>query len=138
VPDEPYSIFLTIWSQVASDRVYPASAVNCRGWAKFVNETGNDRTLSIWLMYRLSADGDPTGLADDGYGPANATRVSDVVEGVIPFGGEKLIQAHASFTATAYGYVDLYVQIDTYSGEDVRAEENHYGISGTGVYSRFT
>ena len=137
VPDEPYTNILTVWSQVASATVYHVSVINCRGWAKFVNETGSDRTLRIWLMHRTFAQGDPDGLAADGYGPANATRVSDVVAGTVAAGGEKLIQVHASFSTTAYGYVDLYAQIDSYVAAEVHAEENHYGISGTGVYSRF-
>ena len=135
-PDESYSNILTLWSQVATAIVYAGSDVDCTGWAKFVNETGNDRVLGIWLMYRSYVQGDPAGLADDGYGPANATRISDVVTGTIPFGQERTIRVRGSLTSSAYGYIDLYVQIDAYSGEDVRAVANHYGISGKGVFPR--
>ena len=136
VPIEPYTHILIVWSQLASAYVFNGSVVTVKGWAKFVNETTSNRTLRIWLMYRSSADGDPAGLADDGFGPANATRVSDVVEDTVPLGGEKLIQVHGSFTATHFGYIELYGQIDTYVGTGLRTEENHYGVSGTGVYPR--
>jgi hypothetical protein len=135
VPDEDYPKILILWSQVATAVAYSDSVVGCSGWAKFINETGNDRVLTIWLMYRTYLQGDPAGLADDGYGPANATRISEVVSGTIPLGGEKLIRVSTSFITTEYVYVDLYAQIDTYSGDDVRAVANHYGISGKGVFS---
>ena len=108
--------------------------VDCTGWARFVNDTGASRVLTIWLMYRDYTQGDPTG--GDQYGPENATLISDYVSQTIAAGSESLIRVRGHVEPDLYGYVDLYGRIDTYSGDEVRAEGNHYGISGRGIFPR--
>jgi len=131
VPGVPYYGFGIIWSQVASVQVYYRTIVDCAGWAKFINDSAGSRTLMLWLMYRRYSQGDPTGP-----GPDNATLISDYVSETIEAGKEKMIRIKGYVEPDEFGYIDLYVRIDTYSGEEVRAPANHYGISGIGTWPR--
>ena len=133
-PDDHSWNVLIIWSQIAHAVIMQNRYYDVTGWAKIFNDSGSDNSITLWIMHRTYAQGDPAGLADDGYGPANATRVSDVVTTTVPAGKEVMARVKATFTAPPLsGYVDLYGQLGSYS-ELLGVEGNHYGISGKGIY----
>jgi hypothetical protein len=85
------------------------------------------------MVYRKSGetvDGNPAAGDPDIY------RISATVSEDIPVGASKLIQVFGIVTPTFFGDVDLFASIDVFSSSEVRADANHYGISGTGVYQR--
>ena len=127
---------LIVWSQIASATIIQNRYYDVTGWAKIFNDSGSSNSITLWIMYRTYAQGDPAGLADDGYGPANATRVSDVVTTTVAAGKEVMARVKATFTAPPLtGYVDLYGQLGSYDAL-LGVEGNHYGISGRGIYPR--
>lgn len=127
VPDVTYTNILIIWSNIATITVFRGD-VDCTGWGKFVNNSGSDRQITLWMKYFTLSEEPPAGP-----GPDNGTFIGDYVTETVPAGGVKTIRVRASFTAPEFGHVYLFAQIDTLESL-MNIPANHYGISGKGTH----